>query len=267
MSGARIKGPAGALNTRVDGAEGAPWIVLSHSLGADLSMWDAQMPFLSAQFRVLRYDTRGHGASDAPAGPYVFDDLVADMVAVMDAHGVARADVLGLSLGGMTGLGLALSHPERLNRLICADARADAPEAFRQNFTARMDKVRAGGMAAVVEGTLESWFTPDWRAANPDLADTVRRMILATDADGYLACCAALQGLDYLKDLGRIAAPVLYLGGAQDMGAAPEVMRAMAAATPGARYRMIEGAAHVSNINQPAAFNDALAAFLGLPQT
>jgi len=267
MSDARIEGPAGALNTRVDGPEGAPWIVLSHSLGADLRMWEAQMPLLSAQFRVLRYDTRGHGASDAPSGPYSFDDLVADMVAAMDAHGVARADVLGLSLGGMTGLGLALSHPERLNRLICADARADAPEPFRQNFATRMDKVRAGGMAAVAESTLDSWFTADWRAAHPDRAEAVRQMILGTDPGGYIACCAALQGLDYRKDLDRIAAPVLYLGGAQDMGAAPEMMRAMAAATPGARYRMIDAAAHVSNINQPAAFNAALAAFLGVPQT
>lgn len=264
MSVRRIDGSAGALNTRIDGDGGAPWIVLSHSLGADLSMWAPQMGLLAAHFRVLRYDTRGHGASDAPAGPYGFADLVADLVAVMDAHGVARADVLGLSLGGMTGLGLALSHPERLNRLVCADARADAPEGFRQNFAARMDKVRAGGMAAVVERTVESWFTEDWRAAHPDLAEGVRQMILRTDADGYLACCAALQGLDYLKDLGRITAPVLYLGGDCDMGASPDTMRAMAEATPHARHHVIEGAAHVANINQPAAFDAALAQFLEL---
>lgn len=259
-----IAGPAGGINTRVDGPDGAPWIVLSNSLGADLSMWDPQMPLLSAQYRVLRYDTRGHGASDAPAGPYDFADLVADMVAVMDAHGVAQADVLGLSLGGMTGLGLALAHPGRLNRLVCADARADAPEAYRQNFALRMEKVWEGGMAAVVDGTVESWFTAEWRAANPDLAEGVRQMILRTNAAGYLACCAALQGLDYFKDLGAIAAPVLYLGGDRDMGASPDTMRAMAAATPKGRYHMIEGAAHVANINQPAGFDAALAAFLEL---
>lgn len=265
MSARRVEGPAGGLHTLVEGRpEGAPWIVLSHSLGADLTMWDAQMPLLGRHYRVLRYDTRGHGQSDAPQGPYTFDDLVADLVAVMDAHGVGRADVLGLSLGGMTGLGLAIHHPDRLDRLVCADARAEATDGTRANFAARIEKVRAGGMAAVVEGTVESWFTADWRAANPVELDRVRAMIAGTDVDGYAACIAALGGLDYARHLHRIGAEVLYLGGDKDMGAPPEVMAAMAAATPRGRHQVIANAAHVANINRPAEFDAALAGFLGL---
>lgn len=259
-----INGMAGGLNTVIEGREDAPWIVLSHSLGADLTMWEPQMPFLADHYRVLRYDTRGHGESAAPAGPYSFDDLLDDLITVMDAHHVSRADFLGLSLGGMTGLGLAIHHPNRLNRLVCADARADAPAGFRDNFAARIYKVRAGGMASVVPGTLDSWFTADWRVAHPDALERVRHMIMRTDPLGYEGCCEALQGLDYFKDLSKITAEVLYLGGDQDMGAAPEVMQAMADATPEGRYSVIPNAAHVANINQPASFNAELAHFLGL---
>ena len=252
------------LAADVSGRAGAPWIVLSHSLGADRTMWDAQMPLLTRHYRVLRYDTRGHGASAAPPGPCAMADLVADMVAVMDAHGVDRADVLGLSLGGMTGLGLAIHHPDRLNRLVCADARAAATEATRANFAARLERVAAQGMAGVVDGTIESWFTADWRAANPAEVARVRAMILGTDPAGYAACIAALAGLDYFTDLGKIGAEVLYLGGDRDMGAPVEVMAAMAAATPRGRHVVIPDAAHVANINRPAAFDAALAEFLGL---
>jgi 3-oxoadipate enol-lactonase len=259
-----VPGAGGPIWTRLDGAEGAPWIVLSNSLGADHTMWDAQMPLLSSRFRVLRYDTRGHGRSATVQGGFGMDALVADLVAVMDAHGVARADVLGLSLGGMTGMGLALAHPGRVNRLVVADARADAPEGYRTNFAARIARVQEGGLAAIVDGTLESWFTPEWRAANPDEVARIRAMILSHDPQGYIGCCNALMTLDYLRHLGGIAAPTLYLGGAADMGAAPEVMAQMAAATPGARHVIIPAAAHVANINAPRAFDAALSDFLKL---
>jgi 3-oxoadipate enol-lactonase len=261
-----IPGAGGPIWTRVDGAaRDAPWIVLSNSLGADHTMWDAQMPLLSRHFRVLRYDTRGHGRSATVPGAFGMDALVADLVAVMQAHGVARADVLGLSLGGMTGMGLALAHPARVNRLIVADARADAPELYRANFAARIAKVEEGGLAAIVDGTLESWFTPDWRDANPVEVARIRAMVLSHDPQGYIGCCQALMTLDYLRHLGGIAAPTLYLGGAADMGAAPEVMAQMAAATPGARHVIIPAAAHVANINAPHGFDAALTAFLELP--
>lgn len=250
------------LNTKLDGPEGAPWLILSNSLGANQSMWDPQIAPLSEHFRILRYDTRGHGESDAPVGPYSFADLNGDVIALMDHFAIDRAAFMGLSMGGMTGLGLALDHPERITRLVCADARADAPPPFRQMWDERIAKVESGGLNAIVEGTLQSWFTADWLDLHPDLADGVRRMILGNSRDGYIACCGALQGLDYLRHVGRIECPVLYIGGDQDKGADPLVMSDMANRTPNGRYEAIANAAHVSNLNRPAAFNRIAGSFL-----
>jgi len=260
-----VQGAGGAIRTQIDGPAGAPWVVLSNSLGASLAMWDPQVPALAATHQVLRYDTRGHGGSATVGAPFTMADLVADAVAVMDAHGVAQADFVGLSMGGMTGLGLALAHPARLNRLVCADARADAPEAFRVSWDARIAKVAAGGLGAIIDATLDGWLTEEFRVANPDVVAKVRDMVLANDPAGYAGCCAALKTLDYFKDLGGITVQTLYVCGDQDKGAAPDVMRAMAAATPGASFVVIPDAAHVANLNAPDAFNAALRAFLTLP--
>ena len=252
------------LNTQVDGEEGAPWLVLSNSLGSNLSMWDPQMALLTTTYRVLRYDTRGHGGSEAPPGPYGFDDLVADVLWLMDAQGIENAAFMGLSMGGMTGLGLALDHADRVSRVVCADGRADAPEPFRAMWDQRIAAVEAGGLEAIADGTLATWLTEGWRADHPAETQAIRDMVTGNDATGYIACCQALKGLDYLRRLGAAKVPVLYVGGAEDKGAPPEVMRAMAAVTPGAEYRVIPGAAHVANINAPAEFNAAIADFLGL---
>nr|WP_306268987.1 3-oxoadipate enol-lactonase [Pararhizobium sp. IMCC3301] len=253
---------ASRLNYRIDGPDVGPWIVLSNSLGATLEMWAPQMEMLTATFQVLRYDTRGHGGSDAPTGPYDFDDLTGDVIALLDHLEIETAAFMGLSMGGMTGLGLALDHSQRIERLVCADARADAPEGFRTSWDERIAKVERGGLEAIVEGTLSSWLTPDWHAANPQAARNIADMVLCNDRNGYIACCRALQGLDYLRRLPEISVPVLFVGGALDKGAAPEVMQAMADATPDARYHSIEGAAHVANINAPEAFNSAIEPFL-----
>lgn len=253
-----------ALNCEVDGPDGAEWIVLSNSLGADLSMWNDQMSLLTSRYRVLRYDTRGHGGSDTPEGPYSFADLTGDVLRLMDHFGIEKAAFMGLSMGGMTGLGLAIDHPDRVSRVVCADGRADAPAPFRANWDQRIEKVEAGGLAAIVDGTIASWLTEDWRAANPDRVEAIRSMVLGNDPQGYIACCLALKELDYLKRLGSAGVPILYVGGRQDMGAAPEVMQAMADATPAGVYVPVENAAHVANINAPEAFNEAIQGFLGL---
>jgi 3-oxoadipate enol-lactonase len=253
------------LNTQVDGDDGKPWIVLSNSLGANLSMWDPQIETLTARYRVLRYDTRGHGGSDTPEGPYSLDDLVGDVVALMDAKAIDTAAFMGLSMGGMTGLGLALDHGDRISRVVCADGRADAPPPFRDMWDGRIAAVEDGGLEAIVEGTLASWLTEDWRAANPEALDKVRTMVLGNDPKGYVNCCLALKRLDYLRRLGDATIPVLFVGGDQDMGASPEVMRAMADATPGGVYHTVPNAAHVANINAPEAFNAAVSDFLQSP--
>ena len=250
------------LNTRVDGPDGAPWIVLSNSLGASVQMWDPQIPALTEHFRVLRYDTRGHGDSDTPPGACRFDDLVGDVIALMDHFDISSAAFMGLSMGGMTALGLGLAHPDRFTRLICADGRADAPPAFGQMWDERIARVESDGLAAIVDGTMASWFTPDWLERQPEQADKVRAMILSHDPRGYVGCCHALKTLDYLRHLDRMTYPTLYVGGDQDKGAAPDVMQAMADRTPGGRYVPIPNAAHVANINQPDAFNGAVLPFL-----
>lgn len=264
MSGRITLASGLTLNTQVDGPDGAPWLILSNSLGANLTMWDPQIDVLTQGFRVLRYDTRGHGASDTPPGPYTLADLTGDVIALMDAMEIETASFMGLSMGGMTGLGLSLHASDRITRVVCADGRADAPEPFRAMWDQRIGLVDAGGLEAIADGTLATWLTEDWRTAHPQETAAVRAMITGTDPAGYVACCRALQGLDYLRHLGGAKVPVLYVGGSEDKGAAPEVMRAMADATPGGVFIELPGAAHVANINDPNGFNAAVKDFLSL---
>jgi 3-oxoadipate enol-lactonase len=258
---------AGAdLFTRVDGGErrDAPWLVLSNSLAADHTMWDPQIALLTSRYRVLRYDTRGHGRSEAPEGPYSLPMLAGDVVALLDHHGINKATFMGLSLGGMTGLGLAIEHGDRIEKLVCCDARADAPEAFVKGWDDRLAVVAAHGMQGIVQGTLERWLVPSFRTAHPEVAAKVEGMILATSPVGYRGCAEALKRLDYLKDLPRIALPTLFVVGADDVGAPADVMRAMTEAVPGAKLVIVPEAAHLPNLDNTAAFNEAIAGFLGL---
>lgn len=263
MNHARGDGPN--LFHRVDGAAGAPWLVLSNSLASDHTMWDPQMPLLTQRFRVLRYDTRGHGQSDAPPGPYSFAMLVEDVLRLMDRHGIGRATFMGLSLGGMTGLGLAIHHPDRVERFVCCGARADAPESYAGAWRDRLALVEREGMRAVLQTTVERWLAPSFRAARPDVVGRIERMILSTSLTGYRGCVEALKGLSYGADLPRIEAPTLFVVGAEDTGTPPDAMRAMADRVPGARLAIIPDGAHLPNLDNSAAFNAAVVGFLGLP--
>lgn len=263
----RVAVEGGSLFARVDAsASDASWIVLSNSLAADHTMWDPQMPVLTRRYRVLRYDARGHGGSDAPPGPYSFDMLVADVVALFDHFRIQRATFMGLSLGGMTGLGLALGHPDRVARLVCCDARADAPAPFVSSWDDRIAAIDAGGMAAILQGTVERWLAPDFRVSHPQVVARVEAMILATDPEGYKACAAALKRLSYFTSLARMSVPTSYVVGSDDLGAPPTVMRAMAKVTPNATLAVIPGAHHLPNLDHPAEFEAAVASFLGLDE-
>ncbi len=254
-----------SLATYVDGQpEGAPWIVLSNSLGAAAMMWEPQLAFLSRRYRILRYDTRGHGASGAPPGPYSFDDLTADVIALMNRFGIGRASFMGLSLGGMTGLGLAIHHAERFDSIVCCDARADSPSAFAQMWDERIAAIEKAGLDAILKGTMERWFVEAWRTANPDALKKFENAFLATSPEGFKGCAEALKRLNYLKDLGSVKVPVLYVVGAKDQAAPPAVMRAMAMATPGSAYIEVPEAAHLPNIDNTKDFNAAIAGFLSL---
>jgi len=263
---AKIQVNGVGLHVVIDGDDGTdkPWIVLSNSLGSNLSMWDDQIDELSKRYRVLRYDTRGHGGSDVPAGSYQLADLVTDVIGLMDAHSIDKAAFMGLSMGGMTGMGLALSHPQRFSGIVVCDARADAPDGFKQSWDDRAAFIRDKGMPALVDSTLERWLSPQFRQANPARTMWLGDMVANTSADGYIGCAMALKQLDYLKDLSKITIPVLYVGGEIDAGAMPEVMQAMADATPGASYIQIADAAHIANVDKPAQFNQAISRFLAL---
>lgn len=264
----RVRRGGFALSARVDHAltPDAGWIVLSNSLAADHGMWDPQVPMLTRTHNVLRYDTRGHGASGTPPPPYGFDDLVEDVIAVMDAHGVAKAVFMGLSLGGMTGLGLALEHPERVEALICCNARADAPPPFVKGWQERLAAIGIGGMAAIVPGTMERWFGAGFRASHPQLVERFSETIRSMPTDGYRGCAAALMELDYKRHLGRISLPSLFVAGANDLAAPPETMQEMAAAVPDAKFALLPDASHISNVENASAFNTVVAELLaGLP--
>jgi len=258
----RIDRGGWTLSAEIAGVEGTPAILMSNSLGATRAMWDRQAAMLAETHRVIRYDTRGHGQSDTPPGPYSFDDLVDDALAVLDHYRVARATYIGLSLGGMTGLGLALRAPDRVKRMLVAAARADNPPPFVQSWDDRVAVITDGGVGAIWDGTLERWLTPDFTAADPDAVAKLKDGFIQTTTQGYAGCAAALKELNYLPDLGGIACPVLYIAGEQDMGAPPAAMEAMAAATPGSSYHCIDGAAHIVNVNAAERFDALLTDFV-----
>ncbi|MGH6953688.1 MAG: alpha/beta fold hydrolase [Alphaproteobacteria bacterium] len=258
----RIRANGVSLNYRIDGPEGAPWITFSNSLATNHTMWNDQTEALAGRFRVLRYDTRGHGESEATKGDYGFDLLVGDVAGLWDSLGVEQSHFVGLSMGGMTGIGLALGHGRRLLSLAACDCRADSPEPFREDWRKRRAAVEERGIEAIVEGNLERWFTPEMRQGPSALLDRVRAMIRTTSVDGFFGCTGALMNLDYLSRIDQIRAPTLFVVGAKD-GPHPELMKAMHARLPGSRYAVIEDAAHLSNLERPERFNRVILDFLG----
>lgn len=261
----KVTVPGGVgISVRIDGKEENPWLVLSNSVTATHRMWDPQMEMLTKKYRVLRYDARGHGESDAPSPPYSFDDLVSDVVGLMDHFEMKDPAFMGLSLGGMTGLGLALLRPKRLKKLVCCDARADAPPAFIQGWDDRIKIVREKGFAAIAPGTVERWLSADFRADNPSRVAEIEEMIRSTSFAGFEGCAAALKRLDYLSALDRIEVPTLFVVGSEDQGAPPAVMRSMAERVRNARLETIQGSAHLPNLDNPKGFAAAISEFLGL---
>jgi len=249
----------------VQGSEDAPWLIVSNSLATTHAMWDLQVAELSKIRRVLRYDTRSHGRSSVPDADYGFDTLADDVIAMMDSLGIPKADIMGLSMGGMTALAVAINHPSRIEKMICCDARADAPDPYKAMWDGNIAKVReTGSTAALVEPTLERWFTEAFRSnpANAAALDKVRDMILGTSAAGYLRAATCLRSLDLLKDLPSITSPSLFVAGDSDPAAPLPVMQEMADKTPGGTLAVVPHAAHLSNIEQPEAFTATVAGFL-----
>ncbi|MDV7143885.1 alpha/beta fold hydrolase [Tropicimonas sp. TH_r6] len=252
------------LHSTVSGREDGPALLLLNSFGATNAMWDAQMPLLESCYRVIRCDTRGHGRSPTPPAPYSFDDIVGDVLALLDTHRIESASVLGLSMGGMTALGLGLTAPDRINRLVCCAARADAPPPFIQNWHNRLAMLEGGGMEAVWNGTVGMWLGEETRRAYPEREAALRESFLQTTDEGYRGCAHALIGLDYLRRLGEMRVPTLFVAGAEDKAAPPEAMLTMAQACPGSEYAVVPGASHIVNVDRPKDLNLAILGFLEL---
>ncbi len=249
------------FNTRIDGPEGAPWLTFSNSLATDLGLWDAQVVLLEDRFRIFRYDTRGHGQSGATSPPYDFARLEADVIGLWDAMGIARSHYMGLSLGGSTGIGLAIHHADRLLSLAACDCRVTSPTAFKQAWGSRIEVALEEGMDGLVEDTMTRWFTDPTLEADPPALEKIREMIRTTSVDGFIGCANALQGVEYFDAIDRITCPTLFLVGAQDPAATPELIGAMHARVGGSQYVELSDAAHISNIENEAAFNQAVIDF------
>jgi 3-oxoadipate enol-lactonase len=248
------------FNYQIDGAERAPWLVLSNSLATDLSLWDEQVAQLKGSFRILRYDQRGHGGTDAPAGRYTFDLLVDDAVALMDALKVERAHFAGISMGGVTALGLAKRHAGRIDRIVVCDAGAGSTPASSQQWEERIAVAREKGMEPLVEPTIGRWFPPQILSAKPLYLDKVRAMIRTTPVNGFIGCAAALANYDIRPGLDQIEQRALFMVGAQD--ATVPGMKEMHAMVRGAAYVELDPAGHISNLDQPEKFTRAMRDFL-----
>jgi 3-oxoadipate enol-lactonase len=251
------------FNTQIDGPEGAPWLIFSNSLLTNLDMWDDQVAELKSSYRILRYDQRGHGGTQATPGPYSFDLLVADVVALMDVLSIKRAHFAGLSMGGMTALFLAQRHADRFDRIIACDCGPASTPASAQQWKERIDIAARDGIGALVEPTIGRWFPPEFVAAKPPVLDKVRRMIGSTPIAGFSGCAQALSDYDLRPGLASIDRRTLLIVGTKD--ATLPGIRQIKEAVPGAALVEFEGAGHISNVEQPAAFTGAIRDFLSRP--
>ena len=250
------------MNYELSGPKDAPIAVLSHSLGSNLSMWDFQLSVLEPHFRVLRYDTRGHGGSQTTPGAYSLDLLGDDAIALLDILGFEQVHWVGLSMGGMIGQNLALRHSNRLLSLSLCDTMAQLPSETQSIWQERIGIARNKGLDALVDSTMERWFTAPYRAQDPAALKLIRQYFLSTSIDGYIGCSEAIRQLDYLDQLKAITLATLIIVGEQDMGTPVAASQAMQQQIEGSQLEIIPNAAHLSNVEQTAIFNRILMGFL-----
>lgn len=243
----------------VAGAKEKPALVFADSLGSDLRIWDDVTASLLPRFRVIRSDLRGHGLTDAPAPPYTADDLAQDIVALMDSLKIEDAVVCGVSVGGLIAQALALRHPERVRALVLCDtgARIGSAEAWQQ----RIDKVRADGVNSLVQMTMERWFSAGFRERSGAQVRGYALMLRQTSADGYVGTCAALRDADFRGEVARIRKPTLVLSGAEDIATPPELGRELAGLIQGGEFSLIDNAAHLPCVEQPAVVAERMMQF------
>ena len=249
-----------SINYQVDGPDNAPWIIFSNSLITNLSMWDDQAVALKGEFRVLRYDQRGHGGTQVTDGKYSFAMLTADVIALMDALAIKRASFAGISMGGMTALFLAERYSDRFDRIFPCDCGPASTPQSAQQWTERIDLGAEKGMEALVDQTINRWFPPESQATKAPVVDKVRNMIRTTKYDGFAGCAWALSDFDTRPGLSSIKNPIMCICGTKD--ATYPGMQAMIATIPGAKLTDIEGAGHIANVEQPEKFTKTIRDFI-----
>ncbi|WP_370445229.1 3-oxoadipate enol-lactonase [Oceanibium sediminis] len=246
-----------STNALIDGPDDGQAVVFVNSLGTDLRVWDAVLPLLPGDLRILRYDMRGHGRSDAPPAPYHMGTLVADLAALLDTLKVRRAVVVGLSIGGIVAQGLAAERPDLVRALVLADtaAKIGTPELWQT----RIDAVRKGGLEAIAGDVMARWFSPRFRRDQPEACALWQARLTDTPAEGYMGCCAAIAETDLMESTSRLRLPALVICGAMDGATPPDLVRETAALIPGADFRLIPGAGHLPCIEAP----DLVATLIG----
>ncbi len=250
-----------AIDAEISGPQGAPVLMLSNSLGTTRHMWDPQMDAFTKQFRVLRYDRRGHGKSAVPKGPYNMEMLGRDVLAVLDGMGIEKANWLGLSMGGMEGMWLGANAPERIEKLILSNTSTYYPD--KAPWHARIENVsKAGSVAAIADTVINAWLTQDFQKAHPDVASRMKEMMIATPVEGYLGCCAAVRDMDHREAIKGIKNPTLIIAGSKDPAtnvAAGEFIRDN---IKGSKLVVVE-AAHIANVEVPDVYAKTVLDFLG----
>jgi 3-oxoadipate enol-lactonase len=250
------------LHVRLDGRRDAPVVALVNSLATDHTMWDPQIPALTADYRVLRYDARGHGRSAAPDGRYTMDMLVDDLLGLLRAHDIRRAHVVGVSLGGLTAMATGLRAPPELVSIVPCDCRADMPPEFARGIEDRNRLVREQGMQAIADTMVQRWFTAPTLAAAPAYLERVRAMIRQTSVAGFTGCAEAIKTSGLRERAARIRTPALFVVGSDDAALPVALMTDMQRELAGSELAVIAGAGHLANVEQPDRFNAALLAFL-----
>jgi 3-oxoadipate enol-lactonase len=251
-----------SVHYTLEGPASGPVITMSNSLASNLSMWEPQMPVLTSRYRVLRYDTRGHGGTEATAGPYSLDELSEDVRALLRALGITRTHFIGLSMGGMIGQIIAIKYPQMLQSLVLCDTMSRVPTEAKPMWDDRIHTAETGGMEPLVEPTLARWFTEPFRQKGSPVLDQVRTMIRSTPPRGYTGCCHAIAALNLTDHLKAITLPTLIIVGEDDPATPVAASHVIHEQSRGSELVILKSAAHLSNLEQPEAFNQALTAFL-----
>jgi 3-oxoadipate enol-lactonase len=251
------------IHYEIAGPANAPALVLSNSLGTNFGMWDAQMPELRKHFRVLRYDTRGHGQSEVTPGPYSFEQLGRDVLALADSVNIEKFSFCGLSMGGVIGMWLGINAGKRLHRVALCSTAAKIGNA--ETWNARIEAVRKGGTKSIAAATMERWFTAQFREREPRTVERIKHMVESTSTEGFIACCEALREADFRESISAIRTPTLGISGTHDPGTPPADGKFLAKQIAGARYVELD-AAHLSNIEQQDRFTQEVSTFLREPR-